>query len=440
MGLINTAQLATSPTDMLTTKVKIGNYRWRICALVFFATTINYMDRQVLGLLAPLLQVKIGFNEIQYAYIVDAFQSAYAIGLLVMGGFIDRIGTRIGYAIAIGIWSLSAMAHALVHSVLGFAVARFCLGLGESGNFPSAIKTIAEWFPKKERALATGIFNSGTNVGATIAPLVVPWIAIHLGWRFAFLFTGFFSTLWVICWLAMYRTPQEHPRLSRTELSYIEAGLPDSPGRIPWLHLIPHRQTWAFVIGKFLTDPIWWFLLFWLPKYLVSNHDLRFTGLGWPLVVIYNAATVGSIFGGWIAARFLRAGWTLNRARKTAMLICAIAMVPIISVAYIRSLWGAVALLSLGTAAHQGWSANNLTLASDMFPRQAVASVVGIGGFGGALGGVLIATFTGLVLQITGSYAAIFVIAGCVYLVALLAIQLLAPTLEPANIEYDAAR
>lgn len=332
------------------------------------------------------------------------------------------------------------MAHALVHSVLGFAVARFCLGLGESGNFPSAIKTIAEWFPKKERALATGIFNSGTNVGATIAPLVVPWIAIHLGWRFAFLFTGFFSTLWVICWLAMYRTPQEHPRLSRTELSYIEAGLPDSPGRIPWLHLIPHRQTWAFVIGKFLTDPIWWFLLFWLPKYLVSNHDLRFTGLGWPLVVIYNAATVGSIFGGWIAARFLRAGWTLNRARKTAMLICAIAMVPIISVAYIRSLWGAVALLSLGTAAHQGWSANNLTLASDMFPRQAVASVVGIGGFGGALGGVLIATFTGLVLQITGSYAAIFVIAGCVYLVALLAIQLLAPTLEPANIEYDAAR
>ena len=425
---------------MLTTKIKIGNYRWRICALVFFATTINYMDRQVLGLLAPLLQVKIGFNEIQYAYIVDAFQFAYAIGLLVMGGFIDRIGTRIGYAIAIGFWSLSAMAHALVHSVLGFAVARFCLGLGESGNFPSAIKTIAEWFPKKERALATGIFNSGTNVGATIAPLVVPWIAIHLGWRFAFLFTGFFSTLWVICWLAMYRTPQEHPRLSCTELSYIEAGLPDSPGRIPWLHLIPHRQTWAFVIGKFLTDPIWWFLLFWLPKYLVSNHDLRFTGLGWPLVVIYNAATVGSIFGGWIAARFLRAGWTLNRARKTAMLICAIAVVPIMSVAYIRSLWGAVALISLGAAAHQGWSANNLTLASDMFPRQAVASVVGIGGFGGALGGVLIATLTGLMLQITGSYAAIFVIAGCVYLVALLAIQLLAPTLEPANIEYDAAR
>jgi len=415
----------------------VGHFRWVICALLFFATTINYVDRQVLGLLAPVLQTKIGWDEIQYGYIVFAFQLAYAIGLLFMGGFIDRVGTRVGYAVAIAVWSLSAMGHALVRSALGFGVARFALGLGESGNFPAAVKTVSEWFPRKERALATGIFNSGTNVGATIAPLVVPWIAVHLGWRFAFLFTGVFSAIWIVCWLSIYRPPQAHPRLSAAELNYIQSEPAEPATRIPWLHLLPHRQTWAFVVGKFLTDPVWWFYLFWLPKFLHSEHHLSLIGLGLPLVVIYNAASVGSIFGGWLPARFLNAGWSLNRARKTAMLVCAIAVVPIVATVRVSGLWSAVALISLATAAHQGFSANIFTLASDMFPRRAVASVVGLGGFGGAVGGMLIALFTGFLLQFTHSYLPIFIIAGSAYLVALLCIQWLAPTLEPAAIGED---
>jgi MFS transporter, ACS family, aldohexuronate transporter len=414
---------------------RVGHYRWTICALLFFATTINYVDRQVFGLLTPLLQTKIGWNEIQYGYIVASFQAAYAIGLLLMGGVIDRIGTRLGYAAAIAIWSLSAMAHALVHSALGFGVVRFFLGLGESGNFPAAIKTVAEWFPKKERALATGIFNSGTNIGAIIAPLVVPWIAVHLGWQFAFLFTGVFSAIWVVCWLVIYRKPQEHPRVSAAELDYIQSEPIEPTVKIAWLRLLPHRQTWAFIIGKFLTDPVWWFFLFWLPKFFATEHKLTLTGLGLPLIVIYTGASVGSIFGGWLPARLLKAGWTVNRARKTTMLVCAIAVVPIVIAAGVQSLWGAVALISLATAAHQGWSANIFTLVSDMFPRRAVASVVGIGGFGGAVGGALIAVFVGFVLQHTHSYVPVFIIAGSAYLLALLIIQLLVPRLQPANID-----
>jgi ACS family hexuronate transporter-like MFS transporter len=416
-------------------KKSVGHYRWTICALLFFATTINYVDRQVLGLLAPLLQTKIGWNELQYGYIVTAFQVAYAFGLLIMGRFIDRVGTRIGYAAAIGIWSLSAMAHSIVHSALGFGVARFALGFGESGNFPAAIKTIAEWFPKKERALATGIFNSGTNVGATVAPLAVPWIAVHLGWRFAFLFTGLFSAIWIVCWLMVYRKPSEHPKLSPQEFDYIHSDPAEATTKIAWWPLLGYRQTWALILGKFLTDPIWWFFLFWLPKFFSSEHHLSLTGLGLPLVAIYNAATVGSIFGGWLAARLLKAGFTLNGARKTTMLVCALAVTPIVMAANVQSLWGAVALVSLATAAHQGWSANLFTLASDMFPKRAVGSVVGIGGFGGAIGGALISAFTGFVLQFTHSYLPLFIIAGSAYLIALLVIQLLSPRLQPVNLE-----
>jgi ACS family hexuronate transporter-like MFS transporter len=417
---------------------KVGRYRWTICALVFFATTINYMDRQVLGLLNPLLQARIGWNNIQYGYIVDAFVAAYAIGFLFMGGFIDRVGTRIGYAVSIAIWSVAAMSHALVRTALGFGAARFALGLGESGNFPAGIKTVAEWFPRKERALATGIFNCGTNVGATIAPFVVPWIAIHWGWQFGFLFTGIFSAIWVVVWLKIYRKPQEHPKVSAAELAYIQSDPPEPSVRIAWSALLPHRQAWAFIIAKFLTDPIWWFYLYWLPTYLTTQHGVSLTGLGLPLLIIYNAASVGSIFGGWLPAKFLKAGWTVNRARKVAMLICAAGVVPIVMVARVRSLWAAVALISLATAAHQGWSANLFTLASDMFPQRAVASVVGIGGFGGAIGGMCIATFTGFLLQLTGSYVPIFVIAGSVYLIALVFVQLLAPHLKPAAIQCDA--
>lgn len=413
----------------------IGRYRWRICALCFFATTINYVDRQVLGVLAPELQRVIGWNEIEYSNLVNAFQAAYAIGLLVAGGFMDRVGTRIGYAVAIGVWSVATVGTALVHTVLGFGVARFVLGIGESGNFPASIKTVAEWFPKKERALATGIFNSGANIGAVVAPIVVPWLTVHYGWQAAFLVTGSLSALWLIPWLIMYRPPQQHPRLSKAELNYILSDPPEPSEKIPWVKLLAHRQTWAFVIGKFMTDPIWWFIMFWLPKFLNSRYGLSLTELGWPLVIVYNMSTIGSVAGGWLSARFLKHGWTMNRSRKTAMLICALTVTPIMFAATASHLWMAVALVGLATASHQGWSANLFTLPSDMFPKRAVGSVVGIGGFGGAIGGMVIATFTGFVLQFTGSYVPMFIIAGTVYLIALAIIQWLTPRLEPAEID-----
>jgi len=413
----------------------MGKFRWRICALLFFATTINYVDRQVLGLLAPLLQSNIGFNEVQYGYIVTAFQAAYALGLLAMGPIIDRIGTKLGYALSISIWSLSAMGHALVRTALGFGVARFALGLGESGSFPAAIKTVAEWFPKKERALATGFLNCGTNVGATLAPLTVPWVAVHFGWRYAFLLTGTFSAIWLVCWLVVYRPPQDHPRVSKEELAYILSDPAEPTTKVSWSHLLPHRQTWAFVMGKSLTDPIWWFYLFWLAKFLVSEHHLKLTGVALPIIVIYNCATVGSVVGGLLPAKFLEMGWTVNRARKISMLICSLCVMPVMITTRVHGLWPAVAIISLACAAHQGFSANIFTVASDLFPRRAVASVVGIGGCGGAVGGMFIATFTGWLLQLTGSYLPVFILAGSVYLVALGFVQLLAPRFEPAEID-----
>ena len=399
-------------------------YRWRICALLFFATTINYVDRQVLGVLAPYLQSIIGWDEIQYGYIVTSFQAAYAIGLLVAGGVIDRLGTRIGYAISIAIWSLAAMSHALVQTVIGFAIARFALGLGEAGNFPAAIKTVAEWFPRKERALATGIFNSGSNVGAIVAPLAVPWITLRLGWHWAFLFTGFLSAAWLVAWLTIYRRG----------LAPIQDDEAESSSRISWAHLIAYRQTWAFLLGKFITDPVLWFMIFWLPKFLNSEYGLTLTDLGPPLVAIYVMADLGSISGGWISSVFLKRGWSANRARKSAMLICACLVVPILFAAKARNLWVAVGLIGLAAAAHQGWSVNLFTLVSDMFPRRAVGSVVGIGGFGGAVAGMLVATFTGFLLQFTGSYVPLFVMASSAYLLALLVIHILVPKLEPADV------
>ena len=415
----------------------IGRYRWSICALCFFATTINYVDRQVLGVLAPYLQQHVFFwTEIQYSNLVNAFQAAYAIGLLLAGGFVDRVGTRIGYAVSIGIWSLATIGTAAARSVLGFGIARFFLGLGESGNFPSSIKTIAEWFPKRERALATGIFNSGANIGAVVAPIVVPWLTVNYGWQSAFLATGAISALCIIPWLAMYRPPQKHPRLSAAELAYIQSDPSEPAGeKIPWAKLLTYRQTWAFLVGKFMTDPIWWFVMFWLPKFLNARYSLTLTELGWPLVIVYNFATVGSIAGGWFSARFLKLGWPLNRARKAAMFICALCVVPIAFAASASQMWVAVTLVGLATAAHQGWSANLFTLPSDLFPKRAVASVVGIGGFGGAIGGMVIATFTGFVLEFTHSYVPMFVIAASTYLLSLLIIHLLTPRMEPADID-----
>jgi ACS family hexuronate transporter-like MFS transporter len=416
----------------------VTRYRWRICALCFLATTINYVDRQVLGVLAPYLQNSVfHWTELEYSNLVNAFQAAYAIGLLLAGGFVDRVGTRIGYAISIGIWSAATMGTALARNVVGFGVARFFLGIGESGNFPASIKTVAEWFPKKERAFATGIFNSGANIGAVLAPIVVPWLTVRYGWQSAFLVTGALSALWIIPWVAMYRPPQKHPRVSKQELSYIQSDPPEPITKVPWAKLLGYRQTWAFLIGKFLTDPIWWFFMFWLPKFLNQQYGLTLTELGWPLVIIYNMTTAGSIGGGWIAARFLKRGWSVNHARKTAMLICALTVTPIVFAATASRLWVAVLLIGLATASHQGWSANIFTLASDMFPKRAVGSVVGIGGFGGAVGGMVIATFTGFVLQLTGSYVPMFILAGSTYLIALLIIHLLVPRMEPAKIEAD---
>jgi ACS family hexuronate transporter-like MFS transporter len=421
---------ASHSVDTTGNPKSIGRRRWLICALIFFATTINYVDRTVLGLLAPMLQTKIGWNEAQYGYIVTTFQIAYALGLLVMGPLVDKLGSRIGYAFAIVIWSISAMAHSLARSVTTFAVARFGLGFGEAGNFPSALKTIAEWFPKKERAFATGIFNSGTNVGATFAPLLVPWIALHLGWQFAFLFTGVFSLIWVVVWLIVYRRPQEDTRLSREELEYIQSDPVETAPKIPWARLLAHRQAWVFVVGKFLTDPVWWFFLFWLPKFLSSVHNVSLADMALPLIVIYNVATVGSIAGGWLPARLIKAGWPVNRARKTTMFICAVAVVPVVAAVGLKSLWGSVALISLAVAAHQGWSANLFTLPSDMFPKNAVASVVSIGAFAGSISGALVATLAGRLLQATGSYIPLFIFAGSAYLIALIIIHALNPRLQ----------
>jgi ACS family hexuronate transporter-like MFS transporter len=414
--------------------VAVGHFRWVICGLLFFATTINYLDRQVLGILAPVLQHSIGWNEIEYGYIVTAFQAAYAIGLLAMGPFLDRVGTRFGYALAVVVWSLAGMGAALARSAFGFGLARFALGLGESANFPAAIKSVAEWFPRRERALATGIFNAGTNVGAVVAPLTVPWIAVNFGWQWAFIATGLTGFLWLIVWLVVYRQPETHPRVSRAELALILGDAEEPLRRVPWARLLPHRQTWAFAIAKFMTDPIWWFYLFWVPKFLNERHGLTLLKLGPPLVAIYLIADVGSVGGGWLSSNLIKRGFTVNRARKTAMLVCALCVTPIALAPWASGPWSAALLVGLAAAAHQGWSANVFTLVSDMFPRHAVASVVGIGGMAGAVGGMLIATATGYLLQWTGSYVPVFALAAATYLVALGIVHLLAPRLEPPDL------
>jgi ACS family hexuronate transporter-like MFS transporter len=413
---------------------KRGYTRWIVCVLLLFATTINYIDRQVLGILAPTLQKEIGWTEVQYGYIVTAFQAAYAVGLLIVGRILDVIGTKLGFAVAIVFWSIAAMAHALARTPFGFGAARFALGLGEAGNFPAAIKTVAEWFPKRERAFATGIFNGGSNLGAIIAPAIVPFIALTWSWQVAFLITGAIGFLWLGCWLWLYHAPEKHPSLSAAELAYIRSDPEEAVTPIPWSRIIGLRQTWAFAIGKFLTDPVWWFYLYWIPKFFNEKHGLTLSKLGIPLIVIYVVADVGSIGGGWLSSRLIKKGWSVNAARKTTMLICALAVVPIAFASEVSNLWAAVALISVAAAAHQGWSANIFTTASDMFPRRAVGSVVGFGGMAGAIGGMLIATATGYILQFTGSYHAVFVLAGIAYLIALAVIHALAPKLAQAEV------
>ena len=425
----------TSPVATIeTVGQRIGRYRWVICALLFFATTVNYVDRQVLGILAKDLQKPnaIGWTEIDYGNIVAAFSAAYALGLLLAGRLMDRIGTRIGYAAALVWWSLAAMGHALARTPFGFGVARAALGIGEAGNFPAAIKTVAEWFPKKERAFATGLFNAGSNVGAIVAPLTVPWIASNYGWRMAFILTGAIGFVWLLFWLPTYRRPHEHPKVSRAELDHIQSDPPDPPAaKTPWMRLVPHRQTSAFAIGKYLTDPVWWFYLYWIPSFFRDKYGLNLLEIGWPLVIIYVIADGGSIGGGWLSSTFIKRGWTINRARKTAMLICAIAVTPIIFASQVKNIWVAAVIVGFAAAAHQGWSCNLFTTTSDMFPRSAVGSVVGLGGMAGALGGATMAVGIGYILQSTGqNYSIVFTIAGTLYLIALAIIHLLVPRLE----------
>lgn len=413
----------------------VGHWRWIICGLLFFATTFNYIDRQVIGLLEPTLKRELNWSDLDYAHIILMFQFAYAIGYLIMGPMIDRLGTRKGYTVSALIWSFAAMAHAAVRTVTGFSAARFALGFGESGSFPASIKTVAEWFPRKERALATAIFNSGTNLGPIVVPIIIPWITIRYGWQWCFILTGLINLCWIIPWLLIYRPPEDHKSVSPPELAYIRSDPSERPVKIPWASLLPHRQLWAIAIGKFLTDPVWWLFLFWVPDFLHRAHGLSLLELGLPLVVIYVGATVGSLFGGWLSGALLSRGWSCNAARKTAMFVCACGAVPIVMASRVSSLWAAVGILALSTASHQGWSANLFTLSSDMFPRRAVGSVTGVIGTAGACGGMLIAEVTGLLLQKTGSYNLIFAIAAGAYLTALLVIHLIVPRLEPANLD-----
>lgn len=396
----------------------LPTFRWIVCGLLFFATTINYVDRQVIGILATPLQKELGWSESDYGWIITAFQAAYAVSMVLSGRLIDRVGTRIGYALGIGVWSLAAMAHGLMRSAVGFGVARSALGLGEATNFPAAIKTVAEWFPKRERAFATGLFNSGSNIGAVIAPLLVPFIAVRWGWRWAFYLTGAAGFVWLALWWIFYRKP-EYPSDEDTDLHSISTTLSVDASPVSWRTLLRMNETWALGAARFVSDPIWWFYLFWIPKFLHAHHGVVLAQLGPPLIAIYLAADIGSVAGGYLSSSLIRRGWSPVPARKCAMLASAIAVVPMIFATEIPNLWATVALVALAAAAHQGWSANVFTIVSDIYPTRTVASMVGLCGFFGAVGGVVFSAGTGMVLQRTGRYSPMFFTAGIAYLVAL---------------------
>jgi ACS family hexuronate transporter-like MFS transporter len=421
---------------------KIGNYRWVICALLFFATTINYLDRQVIGLLKPTLEQEFNWSEVDYANIVMVFAGAYALGYVIFGNFIDRIGTKLGYSISIVIWSIAAMAHAAVTNTIGFIAVRGVLGLGEAGNFPAAVKAVAEWFPKKERALATGIFNSGTSIGAVLAPILVPWILGAYGWQEAFLITGATGFIWLIFWWFFYEIPSRQKRLTTDEYAYIhsdnEQAVAADAAPIKWSQLLSIRQTWVFICGKLLTDPIWWFFLFWLPSYFATTFNLDLKKPSMHLAIVYTATTVGSIAGGYLSSYLIRKGWDAVKARKATMLIVAFCVLPILTARYATDIWVAVGVISLAAAAHQAWSANLFTIVSDMFPKNAVSSVVGLGGMTGSIGSTLFPLLVGSLLEyykstgnIGAGYNILFIICGCAYFVAWGVIHLLTRRMKP---------
>ena len=420
------------------------SYRWRVVALLFCATTINYLDRQVLGLLKPTLEADFGWSESDFSHIVMAFQAAYAFSLIGFGAIIDKIGTKIGYVISVVVWSVAAMLHAVATGTFSFGFMRALLGLGEAGNFPVAIKATAEWFPKKERALATGIFNSGANIGAVVAPIMVPWILGAYGWQEAFLITGALGFVWLVFWWRYYELPAKQSRINQAEFDYIHSDNEPDTGKeapVKWLELFKIRQTWAFVFGKMLTDPIWWFFLYWLPSYFAEAFKLNLSKPSPELVIVYTATTVGSIGGGYLSGYFIKKGWPVFRARKTSMLIFAFLVMPIMAAQYTTNIWQAVVLISLAAAAHQAWSANIFTTASDMFPKKAVSSVVGIGGMAGSVGGILFPLLVGIILDnykaagnIGGGYNVIFIICGFAYLLAWGVMHVFSPKMERVNI------
>jgi ACS family hexuronate transporter-like MFS transporter len=430
----------------------IGKYRWTICGLIFFATTVNYLDRQVISLVVEdYLTPEFKWTETDYANITVAFQLAYALAMIGAGRLIDKLGTKIGYALSLFLWSIAAIGHALIRNTFGFFVARSALGVTESGNFPVAIKTVAEWFPQKERALATGIFNSGTNIGAIIAPLTVPFIAKEYGWRTAFIFTGAVGLIWLIFWFWLYEIPKKQKRLSKAEYDYIHSDINDSVSvsavqetekKISWGRLLKYKQTWAFALGKFLTDGVWYFYLFWLPKFLNAQFALTKEQIAFPVALVYIIASAGSIFGGWLPMRFIRKGCPVFKARKRSMLIYAFCVIPVVVAQYLGgyNMWFAIVIIGLATAAHQAWSANIFTMVSDMFPKKTVASVTGIGGMAGGLGGILISKSAGylfdyykLLGHIQTGYFIMLIVCGFVYLIAWLVMNFLVPKMKPVE-------
>jgi len=431
---------------------KIGNYRWTICGLVFFATTINYLDRQVISLLKSTLSEELNWNDGDYANIEIAFKLFYAFGMLGAGRLVDKLGTKIGYAVATTLWSVAAVAHALVNTVFGFAVVRSALGITEAGNFPAAIKTVAEWFPKKERAFATGIFNSGTNFGAIVAPLSVPFIAAEMGWQWAFIITGMLGFIWLVLWLMFYETPSKSPKLSKAEYDYIHSDAAEvladkndvNKPQVPWAKLLGFKQTWAFALGKLLTDPIWWFYLFWLPDFLQSQYKLTGTEIAIPVALVYTLSTIGSVGGGYVPMYLIKMGWPVFRARKTSMLIYALCVSPIVFAQILGgiNMWLAVLVIGFAAAAHQAWSANIFTTVSDMFPKYTTASVTGIGGMFGALGGILLSllvqknmfVYYRSINQIETAYYIMFFVCGAAYILAWVVMHFLVPKMKPVEL------
>jgi ACS family hexuronate transporter-like MFS transporter len=415
----------------------IGNYRWKIVFLLFFATTINYIDRQVIGILKPFIADDLGWGEADYGLIITAFQIAYAIGLLATGRFLDKFGTRMGYVWAMIVWSIAGMAHALALGVRSFMIVRFILGLGESANFPAAVKSVAEWFPKKERAFATGLFNSGATVGAILAPVIVSAITITLGWRLAFIITGGLGFVWLIFWLLFYQHPSKQRRLMKAEFDHIhqDDGENELNKRMTWLRLFKYKQTGAICATRFISDWVWWFFLFWIPDYIAKTQHVNIKELVLPLIIIYGISSVGGIGGGWVSSQFLKSGRGIDFARKTTIFISAILVLPVMLVPHILNSWMVVFLIALATAGHQSWASNIFTIVSDIYPKKIVGSMVGVCGFAGAVGGALAASFVGFILQTTHSYFLILSVASSVYIVNWLIIIFIIPKIEPIRLK-----